>query len=112
MTTLPAEDLWGGSIMSTAATSDAVIAATVNYASLPKSVAIDDSAIIIYMHNNAISADDWFIISALTNSQGNPNSTAFTEFRQINATSATYSTYNYVDYLTSGINTGGKRFVP
>lgn len=109
MNAFPARDIWGGSIISTKETSDAVITATVNYAQLPESVAIDDSAIIIYEHNATLApTEDWIIISALTNVQGVSNSSAFTEYRQLNSTASSYGMSNYVDYLASGENAGDK----
>lgn len=109
MNVIPARDIWGGSIISTKETSNAVIAATVNYASLPQSVAIDDSAIIIYEHNVTLApTEDWIIISALTNVQGVSNSSAFTEYRQLNSTTSSYGLSNYMDYLASGLNAGNK----
>ncbi|KAF3770782.1 FAD-binding domain-containing protein [Cryphonectria parasitica EP155] len=110
MNAFPAQEIWGGSIISTKETSEAVVAATVNYAHLPQSVAIDDSAIIIYEHNATLApTEDWIIISALTNVQGNANSSAFTEFRALNATTTSYALYNYVDYLEAGENAGDLR---
>lgn len=111
MQPIPAQDLWGGSIVSTKDTSDAVIDATIKYAQLPEADALDDSAIVIYVHNTTLSDEEYIIISALTNTQGVSNSTAFTDFRQLNSVSTSYAMYNMVDYLVAGENAGGERYV-
>lgn len=110
MNTLPAPEIWGGAVISTKETSDAIVNATVNFANLPKSTAIDDSAIIKCEHNTTLApTEDWIIVSALIDVQGVSNSSAFTEYRQINSTTSSYGLSNYVDYLTAGQNEGNHR---
>lgn len=96
--------------MSTKETSDAVVKAIINYVNLPKSVTVDDSAIVIYEHNTTLApTEDWIIISSLTDVQGVANSSAFNEFRQINATTSSYGLSTYAHYLAAGQNAGGQR---